>query len=111
MVDSLNWMYGFKGTADMRSAVYPLEHNEDSVDPVHLEVLARLNAAVQRETTAAPSCPQTALGLLLRGRSPYDVRPVAASLTPSRLECLSLPDSVHESHASRFFCRRKRSPI
>ncbi len=88
-------MHGFKGAADERSALYPLELNEGKVDQVRLEVLARLNAAVQRGKTAAPSSPQTALGLLLRGRSPYDVRPGAVSVAPFKLEQLSLPDDVH----------------
>ena len=94
MVDALNWMHGYKETADVKSAVYPLEHNEDSVDPIHLEVLARLNAATQRETTEAPS-PQAALGLLLRGRPPYDVRPGGVSVAPFKIELLSLPADVH----------------
>ena len=51
--------------------------------------------------SAIPPCtPQTALRLLLRGRSPYDARPGAVSLAPPFcLECLSLPEDVHQCPA------------
>ena len=98
LVDALNWMHGCKEVDDKFLAWYPLHWKAAgaAVDPVRLGVLARLDAAVQRGKGVAPPFPQTALSLLLRGRSPCDVRPDAVSLAPLQLERLSLPDSVHE---------------
>ncbi len=98
LVDALNWMQGFKDTAGYALVQYPLERNLWSceLDPMRYEVLARLDAAVQHGQDEAPLAPHAALRLLLRGRSPYDVRPGAVSLAPFRLELLSLPDSVHD---------------
>ena len=91
-------MQGFKDTGGYSVAQYPLERNlwSSEIDPMRFEVLARLDAAVQRGRDEAPLSPHAALRLLLRGRSPYDVRPGAVSLAPFRLELLSLPDSVHD---------------
>ena len=98
LVDSLNWMQGFKDSEGYGHVLYPLEKNVGTllVDPMSFEVLARLDGAVQRTRDAAPLSPQTALRLLLRGRSPYDTRPGAVSLAPFRHELLSLPADVHE---------------
>ena len=98
LVDALNWMQGFKDAGGYNVALYPLERNlwSSCVDPMRYEVLARLDAAVRRVEEVAPLSPHAALRLLLRGRSPYDVRPGAVSLAPFRLELLSLPDSVHD---------------
>jgi hypothetical protein len=98
LVDALNWMQGFKVAGGYGVALYPLERNlwSSRIDPMRYEVLARLDAAVRRVEEVAPLAPHAALRLLLRGRSPYDVRPGAVSLAPFRLELLSLPDSVHD---------------
>ena len=98
LVDALNWMQGFKDADGYSIAQYPLERNlwSSAIDPMRFEVLARLDAAVQRGRGEAPLSPHAALRLLLRGRSPYDVRPGAVSLALFQLERLSLPDSIHE---------------
>ena len=96
LVTALTWMHGFKGEDRELLASYPLKHSFGVVDPVRLGVLARLECAAQRGLGAAPQDPQTALSLILRGRSPYDVRPSAVTLAPFRLELLSLPDDVHD---------------
>ena len=95
MAAALNWMHGFKGEDSEHIAAFPLELSHGVVDPVRLGVLARLEAAARRGLGVAPHDPQTALRLILRGRSPYDERASAVTLAPFRLELLSLPGDVH----------------
>ena len=86
-------MHGDKAKDSSYFAWFPLHANTGALGEMRLGVLARLVSAARRDL-GAPHDPQTALSLILRGRSPYDMRPNAATLAPFRLESLSWPGDV-----------------